>query len=53
LADACVIVPTVRNDSITAQTESFQALVWHLIVSHPDVNRRATRWQSAGDGLGG
>ena len=47
LADACVVVPTVREDAVTAQTESFQALIWHLIVSHPDVNRRVMRWESA------
>ena len=45
LADAVVVVPTVRADAVTAYTESFQAVVWHLIVSHPDVNRRGMRWE--------
>ena len=46
LADACVIVPTPRIETQTAQTESIQALVWHLLVSHPDVNRRQMTWES-------
>lgn len=46
LADACVVVPTVRAESVTAQTESIQAVVWHLLVSHPEVNRRPMRWES-------
>lgn len=46
LADACVVVPTVRAKSVTAQTESVQAVVWHLLVSHPDINRRTMRWES-------
>ena len=35
MADACVIVPVVNPENVTPHTESFQALVWHLIVSHP------------------
>jgi D-sedoheptulose 7-phosphate isomerase len=35
VADACVIVPTVNSRTITPHTEAFQAVVWHLIVSHP------------------
>lgn len=46
LADACVVVPTVRPESVTAQTESIQAVVWHLLVSHPEINRRKMRWES-------
>jgi D-sedoheptulose 7-phosphate isomerase len=46
LADACLIVPAVRTESLTPQTESIQAVVWHLLVSHPDINRRRTRWES-------
>ena len=37
VADACVIVPTVNTQSVTAHTESIQAVIWHLLVSHPDV----------------
>jgi D-sedoheptulose 7-phosphate isomerase len=46
LADACVVVPVVRPEAVTAVTESLQAVVWHLLVSHPDINRRAMRWES-------
>lgn len=46
LASACVVVPTVREGEVTAQTESMQALVWHLVVSHPDVQRRPPTWES-------
>jgi D-sedoheptulose 7-phosphate isomerase len=45
-ADACVIVPTVNPTHITPHTEAFQAVVWHLIVSHPDIKRAETKWES-------
>ncbi len=38
VADACVIVPVVNKDSVTPHTESFQVLVWHLLVSHPELS---------------
>ena len=46
IADACVIVPTVNPDSVTPHTESFQALIWHLIVSHPDLKTSSGKWES-------
>jgi D-sedoheptulose 7-phosphate isomerase len=46
LADACVIVPTVNRDAVTAHTEAFQALIWHLLVSHPLLQRSGTKWES-------
>jgi D-sedoheptulose 7-phosphate isomerase len=46
IADACIIVPTVNSDTITPHTESFQALVWHLIVSHPEMKKREMKWES-------
>jgi D-sedoheptulose 7-phosphate isomerase len=45
-ADACVIVPTVNPTHITPHSEAFQAVVWHLIVSHPDLKRAETKWES-------
>jgi D-sedoheptulose 7-phosphate isomerase len=45
-ADHCVIVPTVNPASITPHTESFQAIVWHLLVSHPLLQRSAMKWES-------
>ena len=44
VADACAIVPTVAPDVVTPLTESFQAVIWHLIVSHPEVQVERTRW---------
>lgn len=46
VADACVIVPTVNPAHVTPHTEAFQAVVWHLIVSHPDIKRAETKWES-------
>jgi D-sedoheptulose 7-phosphate isomerase len=45
VADACVIVPTVNAGNITPHTESFQAVVWHLIVGHPRVQRMSNKWE--------
>jgi D-sedoheptulose 7-phosphate isomerase len=47
VADACCIVPTVNPDNITPHSESFQATVWHLIVSHPAIKAAQTKWESA------
>jgi D-sedoheptulose 7-phosphate isomerase len=46
VANACVIVPTVNPAHVTPHTEAFQAVVWHLIVSHPDIKRSETKWES-------
>jgi D-sedoheptulose 7-phosphate isomerase len=46
VADACVIVPTVNPDTITPHSEAFQAVVWHLLVSHPALQTNATKWES-------
>jgi D-sedoheptulose 7-phosphate isomerase len=46
-ADACVIVPTVNPDTVTPHAEAFQAVVWHLLVSHPKLKARQTKWESA------
>jgi D-sedoheptulose 7-phosphate isomerase len=45
-ANACVIIPTVNSESITPHTEAFHAVVWHLLVSHPDLKSAATKWES-------
>lgn len=47
VADACVIIPTINPRSITPQTESFQALIWHLLVSHPALRVAPMKWESA------
>ena len=46
VADACVLVPTVATDRVTPHTEGFAAVVWHLLVSHPKLQRAATKWES-------
>lgn len=47
VADACVIVPTVNAATITPHTEAFQAIVWHLLVSHPLLKAAETKWESS------
>ena len=47
VADVAVIVPTVNADTVTPHTEAFQAVVWHLLVSHPALKARQTKWESA------
>ncbi|MDB5354445.1 MAG: gmhA1 [Phycisphaerales bacterium] len=47
VADACVIVPTVNPTNVTPHAEAFQAVVWHLLVSHPALKASATKWESA------
>lgn len=46
VADACVIIPVVNSSNITPHSEAFQAVVWHLWVSHPDVKVNQTKWES-------
>ena len=46
VADECIIVPTVNLDSVTPHTEAFQAVIWHLLVSHPMVKTADTKWES-------
>jgi len=45
-ADACVIVPTVNATHTTPHAEAFQAVVWHLLVSHPSLKAAETKWES-------
>ena len=46
VADACVIIPSVNPMHVTPHAEAFQAVVWHLIVSHPDIKQAETKWES-------
>jgi len=46
VADACVVIPTVNPETVTPHTESFQALVWHLVVSHPKLRASEMKWES-------
>ena len=46
VADACVIVPTVNPETVTPHAEAFQAVIWHLLVSHPRLKANPTKWES-------
>jgi D-sedoheptulose 7-phosphate isomerase len=46
VADACVIIPTVNPVHVTPHSEAFQAVVWHLMVSHPALKQTETKWES-------
>lgn len=46
VADACVIVPTVNPETVTPHAEAFQAVIWHLLVSHPSLKVTQTKWES-------
>jgi D-sedoheptulose 7-phosphate isomerase len=46
VGDAVVVIPTVNPEAVTPHTEAFQAVVWHLLVSHPTLKARQTKWES-------
>ncbi len=46
VADACVIIPTVNPETVTPHSEAFQAVVWHLLISHPALKAAPTKWES-------
>jgi D-sedoheptulose 7-phosphate isomerase len=46
VADAAVIIPIVNDQHITPHSEAFQAVVWHLLVSHPKLKSAVTKWES-------
>ena len=46
VADVCVLIPAAGREGVTAHTESFQALVWHLLVSHPRLKTAEMKWES-------
>jgi len=46
VADACVIIPTVNPGTVTPHCEALQAVIWHLVVSHPQLNPREAKWES-------
>ena len=45
-ADACVLIPTVNPETVTPHAEAFQAVLWHLLVSHPALKAHPTKWES-------
>jgi D-sedoheptulose 7-phosphate isomerase len=46
VADAAVIIPTVNGATVTPHSEAFQALIWHLLVSHPALQANPTKWEA-------
>src|SRR6185369_4484446 len=46
VADVCIIIPTVNPANTTPHAEAFQAVVWHLLVSHPALKTAQTKWES-------
>jgi D-sedoheptulose 7-phosphate isomerase len=48
VADACCIVPTVNSENVTPHSEAFQAVIWHLLVSHPKLKVQQTKWEAVG-----
>lgn len=45
-ADACVVIPPVNEAMVTPHAEAFQAVLWHLLISHPELARSTTKWES-------
>ncbi len=46
VGDAVVVIPTINKSHITPLTEGFQAIIWHLLVSHPILQENPTKWES-------
>ena len=46
VADACVIIPTIREDMITPQAEAWQGVIWHMLVSDPRLSQSSAKWES-------
>jgi D-sedoheptulose 7-phosphate isomerase len=46
VADSCVVIPPINPETVTPHTESFQAVIWHLLVSHPDLQKYEMKWES-------
>lgn len=46
VGDVVVIIPTISADTVTAHAEAFQAVVWHAVVSHPNLKKNEMKWES-------
>ena len=47
VADVCVVIPSIDSSLVTPHTEAFQAVIWHLLVSHPDLQVSPPKWESS------
>ena len=43
-SDACVLIPNINNESVTPHSEAFLTVIWHLIISHPNLKVNKTKW---------
>ena len=46
VADCCILIPTLTPETVTPHAEEFQAVVWHLLVSHPEIQKNQMKWES-------
>ena len=46
VADCCILIPVMTAETVTQHAEEFQAIVWHLLVSHPDIQMNEMKWES-------
>lgn len=51
VADVCILIPTINPENTTPHVEAFQALIWHLLVSHPKLKVVQTKWESLENNL--
>lgn len=45
-SDSCILIPTMTPETVTPHAEEFQAVVWHLLVSHPEIQKNEMKWES-------
>ena len=45
-ADCCILIPTLTPETVTPHAEEFQAVIWHLLVSHPEIQKNQMKWES-------
>ncbi len=46
ISDCCILIPVLSPETVTPHAEEFQAIVWHLLVSHPDLQMNEMKWES-------
>ena len=53
VADSCILIPVLSQETVTPHAEEFQAIVWHLLVSHPEIQMNEMKWESQSKAIGG
>lgn len=46
VADVCIVTPTINPETVTSHVEAFQSVIWHLIISHPEMKVSEMKWES-------